>query len=261
MVRKPRKETVEYTVRRPVWETKEQEYTVMVPHQETRQGTRRVCEVVPVTKTRKVCRRTGHWETRRFDACSGCACHPRGCPSACGDCGHAVRTRRCWVPEVVYEEVLCTTYERQWKEVPYEYTATVCRPETRTREVKVCRMVSEQKTREVTRYECVPEERTREVQQTRYVRVPKTREVEYTVCVPEEREEEVEVTTCKMVPAKKTETYQVCVPYTEMEQREVRVCRMVQETREVTVCPDVCDDYAADRRCPHRRHRICRRCR
>jgi hypothetical protein len=144
------------------------------------------------------------------------------------------------VPKVVREEVPYTAYERRWKEVPYECTVTVCRPETRERQVKVCRMVPETRTKEVTRYECVPEKRTREVEHTRYVRETRTREVEYTECVPEQREEQVEVTEYKRVAETKTKEYEVCVPYTEMVEKEVRVCRMVKEERPVATCGTGC---------------------
>ncbi len=242
MVRTPRTETVEYTVARPVWETKQQEYTVLVPHTEVRQGTRRVCEAVPVTRTKTVCRWTGRWEDRPY-AVAGC--HPKGCPPACGAVRQScVEVRRCWVPEVTYEQVPYTTYEARWKEVPYEYPVTVCRPETRVRDVQVCRMVHETKSKDVTRFDYTPEERTRSVQQTRYVNVPKTREVEYTEYVPEEIEEQVEVTRYRRVAEKKTATYEVCVPYTEIEEREFQVCRLVQETRQVCAQPAVCGSYA-----------------
>ena len=39
----------------------------MVPHQETREATRRVVQCVPVTQTRTVCRDEGHWEEQPAD--------------------------------------------------------------------------------------------------------------------------------------------------------------------------------------------------
>ena len=70
--------------------------------------------------------------------------------------------------------------EQQSREVPY----TVCVPETRTREVQVCRMVAEQQ----------------------------SREVQYTTCHAEQRTATRQVTTCKMVPEEKTATTRFVSP-------------------------------------------------
>ena len=45
---------VNYTLLKPVMNQVTEQYTVNVPHQEARQGTRRVCKYVPVTETRTV---------------------------------------------------------------------------------------------------------------------------------------------------------------------------------------------------------------
>ena len=61
LVRQQRSRTVEYTVCKPVWHEVDQQYTVCVPHQERRQGIRKVCRSVQVQETRTVCRDEGHW--------------------------------------------------------------------------------------------------------------------------------------------------------------------------------------------------------
>ena len=54
--------TLSYNVCKPVVTDETQEYTVCVPHTETREGMRTVCKVIPVTKTRTVTVDEGHWE-------------------------------------------------------------------------------------------------------------------------------------------------------------------------------------------------------
>jgi hypothetical protein len=94
-----------------------------------------------------------------------------------------------------------------YEEVPYEYTVTLCRPETRTRTVTFC--------------EYVPEQRTQEVQ--------------YTVCVPEQRVATHQVTICRTVAEQRTRQVTVMVPYTEQQEVPVQVCRMVPKTITVPV--------------------------
>jgi len=219
MVPQTRTKTVNYTVCKPVWEEVERQYTVMVPPTETRQATRRVCKMQPVTTTRTVCVDKGHWEKRCVEVPCRCARrllrHRGRLHGCCGDgctgtdcCGTTTRLRRVWVPEVVEQEVKATCYKPVWEEVPCEYTVTVCKPQTRTCRVRVCRMQSEQ---------C-------------------TREVKYTVCVPEKRTCRREVTVCKWVPEEKTVSYTVRVPHKVEKEIEVRVCRMVPKTVEVKCC-------------------------
>jgi len=111
------------------------------------------------------------------------------------------------VPEVSEREVQVTVMKPSYEEVPYEYTVTLCRPETRTRTVTLC--------------EYVPEQQSREVQ--------------YTVCVPEQRVSSHQVTEYRCVPEQKTSTYTVMVPYQEQQEVQVQVCRMVEKTITVPV--------------------------
>lgn len=217
MVPETRTKTVQYTVCKPVYETVDQQYTVCVAHQETRQGTRAVCRQKPVQVTRTVCEDQGHWEERPCGAPSGCGgCKPcHGC-GGCGGCG----TYKVWVPNVVKKEVQMTVMKSEIVHEPYEYTCTVYKPETRTRQVQVCRMV--------------PEKQTREVQ--------------YTVCVPQQREKTFNVTSYKCIAEEQQQTYTVCVPHKVQKEVQVRVCRMVEKT--VMVPAHHCGGYHC---CPPRR--------
>ncbi len=64
MVPETRTKTCKVTVCTPVWKEVEQQYTVMVPHQEKRQGVRKVCKMEQVKETRTVCKDKGHWEDK-----------------------------------------------------------------------------------------------------------------------------------------------------------------------------------------------------
>ena len=215
-----RTRTVNYTVCKPVYETRAVRYTVMVPYTERRQATRSVCRMVPVQMTRTVCEDRGHWEerpceTRCNDCCAVDECggyqrrgriqqvaYRRG-GSGCGGCAAPCQaTRRVWVPNIVERQVAYTCMRPRVEQVPYEYTVNRCRPEERTRNVQVCRMVSE----------------------------PRSREVHYRVCVPERRTVTRQVTTYRCVPERRTATCSVRVPYTEQKEIPVRVCRMVPKT-------------------------------
>ncbi len=87
-------------------------------------------------------------------------------------------------------------------DVPYTYTVTLCRPETRTRAVQVCKYVTEQQTREVPYVVCVPKQETRSRQVTVMKYVPESHTENYTVQVPHTVEKEVQVQVCRMVPQK-----------------------------------------------------------
>jgi hypothetical protein len=280
MVPQQKTRTETYTVCKPVWETKTCEYTVMVPHCEKRQGTRTVCKMVPVTEKRTVCEDQGHWEEVAYTGechvrhCGGCCSRCHRCVNECGGCGGTCRK---WVSNVVKKEVEVTCMRPKQMEETYEYEVTVCKPEKRTREVKVCKYVHEQKTRECTYTVCVPEKRTRELKVCKYVHEQKTRECTYTVCVPEKRTKEVKVcryvheektrpctyTVCvpkkmtktcnvvsyKCVPEQKVEKYTVMVPHTVQKEVEVRVCKMVPKTVECLVPVHCCDRCHRMRRC------------
>ncbi len=254
-VRKPgvSEQPREYEVRVPVWTEVEQEYTVMVPHEESRSATRTVCKCVPVTDTKVVTVDEGCWEKQQVEV----PCQPRrrvgrrasrcgdSCGGSCGDCcTPATRTvcKPVWVPNLVEKEIECTRHERQTEEVPYEYTVTVCKPETRTRTVKVC--------------EYQTETRSRTVKVRHYETEEKTREYTYTVCVPQTKEVEVEVTTVKCVPRTETQTYTICVPVTVEKEVEVRVCKMEPKTVQVPVCSDECNSDCC-RGCRLRSQRGC----
>ena len=147
-----------------VVENVQQNYTVNVPYQEQRTGTRTVVECVPVVQTRTVCEDQGHWEQRCVPVANGCqscgvatnCCRPRrhfacGCDACapCASCAPApvcntVVTQNVWVPKIVQKEVQCTVNVQQCKQVPYNYTVTLCKPEVRTRTVQVCKMVPTQ---------------------------------------------------------------------------------------------------------------------
>jgi len=305
MVPETRTRTVEYTVNRTVWHEKTVEYTVSVPHREERQGVRRVCRWEPYTDVRTYRQDCGRWE------CVECEVPECG-DAGCGSCCVRHYTRRVWVPNVVERQVevtcrrpvteevpytywvtvcrpevrsrtvrvpecvpetmtreqqyvVCVPQQREYtvrrpvtREVPYTYTVTLCRPEVRTRVVRVPDVVHETRTKEVEYTVCVPQQQTYTVQRpetydvpytyavtlcrhetrSRTIRVPEvvrethSKEVEYTVCVPETRTKTYPVTTWKCVPREKTVTYTVMVPHTVEREVPVRVCRRVP--RQVT---------------------------
>ena len=84
-----------------------------------------------------------------------------------GDCAPVASAVTCtksvWVPNIVTEEVPYTVYRQQMESVPYTYTVTVCKPETRTRTVPVTTYNTEERTRNYTVTVCKPETRTRTV--------------------------------------------------------------------------------------------------
>ena len=114
MVPEKRVRQEEFTVCKPVWETATRNYTVMVPHQVERSGTRRVCKYETVTETRTVCEDQGCFQ------CDGCGC-------------------KVWVPKIVKREVPVQVCRPTYVDEPYTYVETVCKPEQRSCDVKVCR--------------------------------------------------------------------------------------------------------------------------
>jgi hypothetical protein len=199
-----RTQTVNYTVCRPVMTTQQREYTVMVPQTETRQATRPVCRMVPTTQTRTVCEDQGSWQQVVQTYKVGC-----------GDCAQTCsRTCNVWAPKMVTREVEYTVMRPQIDQVPYQYTVTVCHPETRTQDVQVCSFFQE----------------------------AQSREVQYTVCVPQQKTITREVVTCKLVAEQRTANYTVQVPYTVQKQVAVQVCKMVPKTItcQVPVCETGC---------------------
>jgi hypothetical protein len=180
---------VAYTVCRPVITSEERQVTVMVPHDETMHGTRRVCRMVPTTEMRTVCEDKGSWQqvVQNYTCRCGCCCGTQSCITTV------------WVPNIQSKQVACTVMRPTMEDVPYDYTVTACRPETRTQTVQVCSYVNE----------------------------PKTRQVEYTVCLPKQQTVTRPVVTCKMVEEQQTVTCHVPVSYTVQKQVAVQVCRMV----------------------------------
>jgi hypothetical protein len=187
MVPETRKRTLTCRIPKPRFENKEVTCTVMVPYQQVCKGVRRVCKMVPQKITRTVCRDLGHWEKR----------------DCCHRCGHRV-----WVPNVVQKQVVVTCMKPTYEEVPYEYSVTRCRPEKRTKTIRVCKM----------EYEI------------------QKREVEYTVCVPKTEMRKMQVTTYKCITEERKISCTVMVPYTEEVQVCRRVCRMVPKTIKVPAC-------------------------
>jgi hypothetical protein len=269
------------TVTVPHWREEEKQYTVMVPVQERRTGTRMVCHMEPVTETRTITRDTGHWEEqtvevpttscghysycapkrRMFfrnrsacytscDTCNTCATCGGGsdcgsdCGSGCGEqpCGGLTTvTRKVWVPNIETDEQQVTVMRPKMVEQQYEYSVTVCRPETKTRMVRVCDYRQEQRT--VTHRVCdyVNETRERTVRVCNMQPQQRTRQVNYTVCQPKTVTRTHNVTRYEQVAEEKTATYTVCVPHQVQKEVEVPVCRMVPKTVTVPVSTGGCD--------------------
>jgi hypothetical protein len=252
-VRVPKFRTVEHQVQImvPRWKEVPQEYVAMVPEKQTRTGVRNVCRMEPVVVQKTYHRDEGHWDERQVEVptvtCSvgprrpffrrGCNdCGTAGCGpvsvSSCGDsCAttHVV-TRKVWVPNVVTETKDVTVMKPKMTQEEYQYTVTVCRPEKRVRNVRVCEMVPQ--TRTVTRKVCEYEVQHR----TKMVRVcemrpqERTRTVHYTVCEPKQVTKTYNVTKFDVVPEQRTTTYTVCVPKQVQKEVAVPVCHMVPKT-------------------------------
>lgn len=235
-----RRET--YVVAKPVYREVAQNYTVMVPYQEKRVGTRTVCRTVQETRVRTVCEDQGHYEDRVYQKTIGGGCYSMsygsgyGCGSGCGGCHSHRRCRRscggcggcggyggCGDCVTVYQPPqVCNYVQKVWvpnvvtKEIPYvvnrvvpaqeqfEYMVTLCRPEVRTRNIRVCEYVNERRERDVPYTVCVPVKKSRVVNVTTYRSVPEEKVENYVVAVPHMVEKEVPVTVCRMVEKKIT---------------------------------------------------------
>lgn len=222
-----------YHVQVPVWREVEQNVTVNVPVQETRQGVRHVCRQVQVQEMQTVTRDLGHWDEvlvevahhaapacstpapcgrgRRFGrSCGGCGqCGGCGsCGGGCGEvgydagCGPAVtqQIQRVWKPDIVSEQVPVTVWRNQMVEEAYEYQVTVCRQEVRKQKTKVCEYVTQERQREFQVTVCVPEQREAVRNVTSYRTVAEPQVQRYTVQVPVVVQKEVNVQVCRMVP-------------------------------------------------------------
>ncbi len=198
---------VNYTVCKPVMTTQQQTYTVMVPHTEVQKGTRPVCKMVEVTKTRTVCEDHGSWK-QVPQTYTYCCC---GCVQTC--------TRMCnvWEPKIESREVQYTVCEPTVEQVPYEYNVTVCKPETHSRDVQICN----------------------------YVQEPQTRTEQYQVCVPKQMTGTREVATCRLVTEQHTGTRTIQVPHTVQKQITVQVCKMVPKKITCQVPVNNCNNGCA----------------
>ena len=206
MVPETRTRTVKYCVSKPVWKEETRECTVMVPHTEKRQGTRTVCKLVPTKVMKTVCEDRGCWKTECYVK------KHKKCVDECGNCvlKPVVRTRKVWCPNIVTRQVETCVMKRVNECVPYEYCVTVCKPEKRTRKVRTCH----------------------------YVKEEKTRECNYTVCVPKKQTRTCNVTVCKPVMEERVQKYCVRVPHQVEKEIQVRVCKMVAKTITCKVaCP------------------------
>lgn len=165
-----------YTVCKPVWETHQREITVMVPKPVVKQGVRQVCKYQPTKVMNTVCEDHGQWVT-----------------DECGCCKY-------WQPNVVEKQVECTVMKPITVEEPFEYTVTVCEPQKRIVEEKVCRYEYEKKTRNIqfTVHEPKKVEKTFNITSIRCE--PQQQVRKYTVMVPYPVEKEITVPVCKMVP-------------------------------------------------------------
>jgi hypothetical protein len=227
---------VQYTENVPVWVDREVSCTVMVQHQEMRQGVNRVCKMVAKPIVKQVQRDCGHWATQTYTVqcgsyvdCNGC-CHP------------VMRTccRRVWVPKIVVENVTCTVYEPSYVDVPYNYCVTVCKPEVRKSIVRECSYRQVVRTCKVRECCYVQEMRQCTFNVTEYKPEVEYREARYTVCVPKEVQTTKYVTSYKTVQVEKSCMVPVCVPQQVEKEICVRVCKMVPKTITVPVCCGPC---------------------
>jgi len=214
MVQQTQMKRVSEVVYKPVMKTVDQRYTVMVPHVERRQGVKHDVQCVPVQQTAVVCVDRGCWETRTIQV--PCPQYGYGygysrCGQPCGGCNGCAppmvtRCVRVWVPKIVQQQVTQTVMKQQVIARPYQYDVTVCRPETRVRQVQVCETVATRVEKDVPVVHCVPEQKTRSFQVTRYRDVTEDKVQNYTVMVPYQVEKTILVPVCKIVPRTITET-------------------------------------------------------
>ena len=135
--------------------------------------------------------------------------------AGCGDCAPKTTTvcKKVWVPNCVTKEVPVTVCKQVVEDQPYEYNVTVCKPETRTCQVRVCNFETQTKTRTVTVCEYETETRTRTYQTCKMVPEQMTKEVQYTVCVPKTETPDPDRHRVQHGSYEKEVTYTVCVPH------------------------------------------------
>ena len=243
----------------PYTEQIAQSYNVCVPVTQTHTATRSVTKCVPVTTMKTVTKDMGSYQ------CQAVECpHDRRLRMP----RNASIYKKVWVPNLVCEQVPCTTYQRQTCEVPYTYTTTSYTTETRTRMVNVqqCRTETRSRMCNVTKYRCETrtssscavqrcrqEQRTRDYCVTKYrTRNPNSRSSRSTNSHGNSHlrgschDDDDAKPNSRLVPVTRTrmETRTRTVPYCEMttETRtrmvNVQRCRQEQRTREyqVTKC-------------------------
>jgi len=186
----PKTRTETYVSVTPTWKEVTKDVTVMVNSVEAREGVRRVCKPVMTTETRTVCKDMGAYECRTYVDCCGCC-----------------RTCKVWVPNVVQEQVQVQVCKHQVSEEAYTYNVNVCKPVAQTKTFKVCEMVRENKTREVSYTECQANQVEKTFTETYCERVAEQKEVSYTVCEAVTEQREVRVAKCVMTPKEVTYTY------------------------------------------------------
>jgi hypothetical protein len=175
--------TINYPVSIPTWRTVTRQVPVMVPYTEVRQGVRTVARPVQETVMQTVCRDLGHYECRSYTDCCGC-----------------VHTCRIWVPQTITEQVPVTVCRVELEQVPYEYPVTLCKPEMRTIQDRVCDVHVEMRTKEVPYTYCVPRQVERVVNETYYRCQPEEKVVRRMVMVPSTEMRQVPVCRTRMVP-------------------------------------------------------------
>ncbi|MEO8495690.1 MAG: hypothetical protein ABI614_11510 [Planctomycetota bacterium] len=217
--------TQNYVVSRPVWSEVEQTYNVSIPQTEPRSGVRSVCRPVQVQQTRTVTRNVCAWEDVPCDG----HCGGYGGVVQKGDDGGAVQNEAIQKgavqkggESVVQKGSGCGGTHRVLRNrcVTEEVPVTVWKNEVHQEEYNY----------NVTTYRSEP--RTRMVRVCNYVNEKQSRDVTYTVCVPEQRSRTVDVTTCRTVAEQQTQQYTAMVPRTVQREVTVMVCQMVP--RQVT---------------------------
>jgi hypothetical protein len=205
MVPQVRMREVKCMVPVAVWDEVEQPYTVCVPYQVKRTGTRTVCKPVQVQEMRTVCRDEGHWE--QMSCYQPAAC---GLFACCGCVPMVCCTQMVWVPNIVQEEVPVTVCKYEYSEEPFEYIETCYKQETQMRKVKVCRYEQREQVRQVPYTVCVPQERECVRNVCTYKMVTEERMQKYTVMVPQQVQKQVTVMKCQMVPKQVCYKVPVC---------------------------------------------------
>ena len=217
-----------------VVETVQQECTRTVVDRVTETVNTDQCSTVtvPVTTYSTVQRDCGHWATQTVQhpgpIVNQCVCDPcTGCMKTCQvQCPGFTTCCQVWVPQVVTEQVPCTTYKCEvvHKTVPVQVVRCVPRTVVEKYPVQVCKTVCQEV---VEKYP---------VQVCHYVCEQKVEKVPYCEChqVCETHSRQVPVTTYKTVQEVRTCKVAYCVPVKIAYQVDVCVPRCVSKTVPVT---------------------------